>query len=352
MCRAGESDVDTRLVTGLRIDAQVGAVLLPDERSAQHQRIPRPGDGGKHLVAHVDALGGIHPGAAIRCPSPKRYRCDTRGIAFSTSDSDLASELDKSFIEGVSWPIDGASLAALLDIGLSPLQIAHYFQVTPAEVVRMPLAPRCYLSDDGGGRNCPGTGRSDFRDAAATGGSHSQEEKRIMASSDAHTRTAATLRTPSYLGANAVNDISGALTVLLADTFALYIKTKNFHWHVSGPHFRDYHLLLDEQAGQIFATTDPIAERVRKLGGTTLRSVGQIARLQRTRDNEAEYVAPRDMLTELREDNVQLAARMREAHQLCDEHGDVATASLLEVWIDEAEGRVWFLFEASQAPAR
>lgn len=156
------------------------------------------------------------------------------------------------------------------------------------------------------------------------------------------------LRTPTYLGANAVSDIAGALTALLADTFALYLKTKNFHWHVSGPHFRDYHLLFDEQASEIFAATDPIAERVRKLGGTTLRSVGHLARLQRLADNDADYVAPNDMLTELRDDNTQLAARMREAHQLCDEHGDVATASLLETWIDEAERRVWFLFEASQ----
>ena len=169
-----------------------------------------------------------------------------------------------------------------------------------------------------------------------------------MNTRDPHSRGAAALRTPSYLGANAVKGISDALTALCADLFALYVKTKNFHWHVSGPHFRDYHLLLDEQASQIFATTDPIAERVRKLGGTTLRSIGHIARLQRASDNDAEFVAPQDMLSELREDNGQLAARMREAHTLCDEHGDVATASLLEVWIDEAERRVWFLFEATQ----
>jgi len=169
-----------------------------------------------------------------------------------------------------------------------------------------------------------------------------------MNSRDAQSRGAAALRTPSYLGANGVKGISDALNALLADMFALYVKTKNFHWHVSGPHFRDYHLLLDEQASQIFATTDPIAERVRKLGGTTLRSIGHIARLQRASDNDAEFVAPQDMLSELREDNGQLAARMREAHTLCDEHGDVATASLLEVWIDEAERRVWFLFEATQ----
>jgi starvation-inducible DNA-binding protein len=145
-----------------------------------------------------------------------------------------------------------------------------------------------------------------------------------------------------------VADITGALNALLADVFALYVKTKNFHWHVSGPHFRDYHLLLDEQADQIFATTDPIAERVRKLGGTTIRSIGHIARLKRDLDNNAEYVTPQDMLAELKDDNLQLAARMREVHGLCDEHGDVATASLLEVWIDETEKRVWFLFEASR----
>lgn len=165
---------------------------------------------------------------------------------------------------------------------------------------------------------------------------------------DAQARRRAPLNTPADLGPNAVRDISGALTALLADMFALYVKTKNFHWHVSGPHFRDYHLLLDEQAGQIFATTDAIAERVRKLGGMTLRSVGHIARLQRILDNDADYVTPRDMLAELREDNIQLAARIREAHGLCDEHGDIASASLLENWIDEAERRIWFLFEASR----
>jgi starvation-inducible DNA-binding protein len=158
----------------------------------------------------------------------------------------------------------------------------------------------------------------------------------------------AALRTPTYLGANAVHDISGALTALLADMFALYVKTKNFHWHVSGPHFRDYHLLLDEQAGQIYATTDPIAERVRKLGGTTLRSIGHVARLQRVSDNDADYVEPLAMLAELRDDNLQLAARLRETHEVCDKHGDVATASLIENWIDEAEQRVWFLFEVGR----
>ncbi len=164
----------------------------------------------------------------------------------------------------------------------------------------------------------------------------------------AQPRGTAPLQTPSNLEANAVRDISGALNALLADMFALYMKTKNFHWHVSGPHFRDYHLLLDEQGEQIFATTDDIAERVRKLGGMTLRSVGHIARLQRVSDNDADYVTPLDMLAELREDNVQLAARMRATHGLCDEHGDVASASLLENWIDESERRTWFLFEASR----
>ena len=164
----------------------------------------------------------------------------------------------------------------------------------------------------------------------------------------ATTRRSAKLATPTSLGAESTRDISAALNALLADFFALYLKTKNFHWHVSGPHFRDYHLLLDEQADQLFATTDPIAERVRKLGGTTLRSIGHIARLQRVSDNDADYVTPLDMLAELREDNGRLADRMREAHGVCDEHGDVATASLLEVWIDEAERRTWFLFEASR----
>jgi starvation-inducible DNA-binding protein len=150
------------------------------------------------------------------------------------------------------------------------------------------------------------------------------------------------------LGANAVRDISASLNALLADMFGLYLKTKNFHWHVTGPHFRDYHLLLDDQAAQIFAATDTIAERVRKLGGTTLRSIGHIARLQRITDNDANGVTPQDMLAELREDNTQLAVSMRGAHALCDEHGDVASASLLENWIDETEQRVWFLREAGQ----
>jgi starvation-inducible DNA-binding protein len=154
----------------------------------------------------------------------------------------------------------------------------------------------------------------------------------------------------SQLDNKGTSQVAASLTVLLADTFALYVKVKNFHWHVSGPHFRDYHLMLDEQSAQIFAMTDPIAERVRKLGHTTLRSAGQVTRLQRITDNDAEHVAARDMLVELRKDNMQLAARMRETHALCDEFGDVASASLLEVWIDETEGRGWFLAEASQRP--
>ena len=160
--------------------------------------------------------------------------------------------------------------------------------------------------------------------------------------------------TPTDLKAPATRDIAGAMNAILADAFALYVKTKNFHWHMSGPHFRDYHLLLDEQAAQIFALTDPIAERIRKIGGSTIKSIGHIARIQRVLDNDAHYVQPLDMLAELREDNKMLAARLREAHEVCEEHRDIATASLIEVWIDEAERRTWFLFEASRpgdAPA-
>jgi starvation-inducible DNA-binding protein len=169
-----------------------------------------------------------------------------------------------------------------------------------------------------------------------------------MTTKDANERRKAPLRTPTDLTSNATKDISAALTTLLADTFALYVKTKNFHWHVSGPHFRDYHLMLDEQADQIFAATDAIAERVRKIGGTTIRSIGHIARLQRVVDNDADFVTAQDMLAELRGDNKELVARLRETHDLCDEHGDVASASLIEVWIDEAERRTWFLFEAGR----
>src|ERR1700691_3930408 len=151
------------------------------------------------------------------------------------------------------------------------------------------------------------------------------------------------LATPSDLGANATRDIAAALNGLLADVFALYLKTKNFHWHMSGPHFRDYHLMLDEQSDQIFAMTDVLAERVRKPGQLTLHSIGEISRNQRITDNDAPFVTPQDMLAELREDNGMLAQRMREAHDMIDEHRDVATASLLEVYIDETERRAWFL---------
>ena len=169
-----------------------------------------------------------------------------------------------------------------------------------------------------------------------------------MTADTVKTRRTAPLRTPTNLGSNATKDISAALNALLADMFALYLKTKNFHWHVSGPHFRDYHLMFDEQGEQIFATTDDIAERVRKVGGTTIRSIGQIAKLQRVQDNDADFVTPEDMLAELRSDNQDLAQRLREVHDTCDEHGDVATASLIENWIDEAERRTWFLFEAGR----
>src|SRR3954453_215310 len=157
------------------------------------------------------------------------------------------------------------------------------------------------------------------------------------------------LAVPSDLGANATRHIAAALNGVLADVFALYMKTKNFHWHMSGPHFRDYHLMLDEQADQLYAMTDPIAERVRKVGGTTLRSIGHIARSQRILDNDADYVEPSDMLAELREDNKTLVAALRQAHNVCDEHQDIATASLIEVWIDESERRTWFLFEAGRS---
>jgi starvation-inducible DNA-binding protein len=166
--------------------------------------------------------------------------------------------------------------------------------------------------------------------------------------SKAKTRQKAALNTPSTLGEQATRDLSGELNALLADVLALYLKTKNFHWHMSGPYFRDYHLLLDEQSDEIYATIDPIAERVRKLGGTTLRSLGHASRMKRLLDNDAEFVTPDDMLAELREDNGSLIGYMRKTHELCDEYGDVATASLLENWIDEAERRVWFLFETSR----
>jgi len=162
---------------------------------------------------------------------------------------------------------------------------------------------------------------------------------------DLRQRREAPLRTPTDLTRSATKDISGALNAILADVFALYLKTKNFHWHMSGPHFRDYHLLLDEQADQLFAMTDPVAERVRKIGGLTLRSIGQISRTQRVLDNDADYVEPLDMIAELADDNKTMTARLREAHNVCDEHRDIATASLIEVWIDETERRTWFLSE-------
>ena len=169
-----------------------------------------------------------------------------------------------------------------------------------------------------------------------------------MNAREAQRRKVEAAEVPAGFEPRAVARISAALTATLADLFALYVKTKNFHWHVSGPHFRDYHLLLDEQSEQIFATTDAIAERVRKIGGTTLHSIGHIARLQRVADNDNEFVAAEDMLTELCEDNRQLAANLRSAHSLCDEYDDVASASLIENWIDEAEHRTWFLYEATR----
>ena len=161
-------------------------------------------------------------------------------------------------------------------------------------------------------------------------------------------RQSASLATPTDLGANATKDITGGLNLLAADVLALWMKTKNFHWHMSGPHFRDYHLLLDEQSDQIYAMVDPIAERARKLGGKALHSIGQVKKLQRVLDNDADYVTPQDMLAELREDNKQLTRNMRTLHELCDEHNDIATASLIENWIDETEQRAWFLFEAGR----
>jgi len=166
---------------------------------------------------------------------------------------------------------------------------------------------------------------------------------------DTELRRLEPLDSPGDFEPLAAAKISSALTVVLADMFALYVKTKNFHWHISGPHFRDYHLLLDEQSAQILAATDAIAERVRKIGGTTLHSIGHIARLQRIADNDEERVAAEDMLAELLEDNKQLRVSLRSVHTLCDEYGDVASASLIENWVDEAEHRAWFLFEATQA---
>lgn len=162
------------------------------------------------------------------------------------------------------------------------------------------------------------------------------------------TRREASLTPRTDIAPDAVKDVAGALNALVADVFAVYVKTKNFHWHMSGPHFRDYHLLLDEHGDQLFAMIDDIAERVRKIGGTTLRSIGHIARVKRIADNDADYVAPKDMLSELWEDNKALVLSMRSVHDLCDEVGDVATASLLENWIDEGQRRAWFLFEMTR----
>ena len=173
----------------------------------------------------------------------------------------------------------------------------------------------------------------------------SQLLQRAASASLLRSRRNAPLATPTDLPEAATKDITGAMNAILADVFALYLKTKNFHWHMSGPHFRDYHLLLDEQGDQLFAMTDPIAERVRKIGGLTIRSINHISRLQRMLDNDAEYVDPADMIAELAEDNQTLAARLREAHNVCDEYRDFATASLIEVWIDETERRTWFLSE-------
>jgi starvation-inducible DNA-binding protein len=174
------------------------------------------------------------------------------------------------------------------------------------------------------------------------------KKQRVPDRKDLEKRRKSPLVTPTDLKPDATRDIAGGLNAILADVFALYLKTKNFHWHMSGPHFRDYHLLLDEQSDQLYAMTDPIAERIRKIGGNTLRSIGQIARMQRIADNDADYVDPLDMLAELREDNKTLAARLREVHDVCDENSDIASASLIENWIDETERRTWFLFEASR----
>jgi starvation-inducible DNA-binding protein len=165
---------------------------------------------------------------------------------------------------------------------------------------------------------------------------------------DLKQRRLAPLISPNHIGEEAAREITGGMNAILADTFALYLKTKNFHWHMSGPHFRDYHLLLDEQADELYAMTDPIAERIRKVGGMTLRSIGHIARIQRVLDNDADFVQPLDMLAEVRDDNMTLVVRLREIHEMVDELRDIATASLLEGWIDESERRIWFLYEATR----
>ena len=188
----------------------------------------------------------------------------------------------------------------------------------------------------------------DRANKTSTGTSQTMNKPNSRKTSELLRRRDAPLETRTDLTASATKDITATMNAILADVFAIYVKTKNFHWHMSGPHFRDYHLLLDEQGDQLFAMTDPIAERVRKIGGLTLHSIGEMARTQRVLDNDADYVEPLDMLAELADDNRTLAARLREAHNVCDEHRDVATASLIEVWIDEIERRAWFLFEATR----
>jgi len=188
----------------------------------------------------------------------------------------------------------------------------------------------------------------DRADRTSTSTNETMNKPNSKKTSELLRRRDAPLETRTDLTASATKDITATMNAILADVFALYMKTKNFHWHMSGPHFRDYHLLLDENGDQLFAMTDPIAERVRKIGGITLHSIGEIARIQRVVDNDADYVEPLDMLAELAEDNRTLASRLRESHNVCDEHRDVATASLIEVWIDETERRAWFLFEATR----
>jgi starvation-inducible DNA-binding protein len=190
--------------------------------------------------------------------------------------------------------------------------------------------------------------RSAPRGVAAAGPAPKEEPMATRTRVNTLRATRPELDTPTDLTPEATRNVSAAMNEILADSFALYLKTKNFHWHLSGPHFRDYHLLFDEQAEQIFAMTDPIAERVRKVGGRTLTSIGRIAHLQRIADNDAPFVEPSDMLAELAEDNRMLAARLRDAHDLCDEQRDLATAALIEVWLDETERRAWFLFESSR----
>jgi starvation-inducible DNA-binding protein len=255
--------------------------------------------------------------------------------------------------EAASFAWSEPARTATAKDGATPCSITGDF--APVELARQRL-PQVRSNDDNIAQAslrdwrqpaCPADGRpvaveNDICRSDTRQGDHAMDSINVKA------RRLAPLDTPTDLRSDATKDIAAALTLLLTDFFALYLKTKNFHWHMSGPHFRDYHLLLDDQGDQIFAATDAIAERVRKIGGTTLRSIGQISRSQRLLDNDADYVTPHDMLAELREDNKQLVAFMRETHDLCDEGNDVASASLIENWIDEAEQRTWFLFEASR----